>query len=236
MSPDFRTPDENRRVHQAAFFERLHGEAPASVLDVGCGSGRLLELCAAAAVPAVGVERNEAKLVGPRGSGRAVLVASAHALPWPTGAFDWACMRHVAHHLAEPEAAVRELARVCRTGVVIAEPWRDPALPEQRTGRHIDEWMKRQDRRAGHVHETDIPPATLAEWLAACGAWDLSITCRLDRRLVPLDAVAREAEERLERLPPDDEDRRAWVQLVEDIASTNAGCNGTAIVVARRRG
>ncbi len=48
-----------------------------------------------------------------------LLVGDALAMPFPDGAFDLATSGRTLHHLARPEAAIRELARVVRPGGLV---------------------------------------------------------------------------------------------------------------------
>jgi hypothetical protein len=41
----------------------------------------------------------------------------------PDGAVDWATSIEVLEHLPHPEQLVAELARVCRSGVIVSVPW-----------------------------------------------------------------------------------------------------------------
>jgi ubiquinone/menaquinone biosynthesis C-methylase UbiE len=51
-----------------------------------------------------------------------LVAGDAECLPFPDGAFDYAFVHDGLHHLADPEAAISEMARVARCGVVITEP------------------------------------------------------------------------------------------------------------------
>lgn len=163
------------------------------------------------------------------------MAGSAQRLPFGDGTFEWACLRHVAHHLPDPAAAVSELARVARRGVLMAEPWRDTALPAQATGRAFDIWSKRQDRRRGRVHGEDLEPVRLVGWLPEPEAWDVTYAAYPGSRLVPLEELEQEAGPRLEGLDPVHPDRAEWGRILERAARTGMGCTGTVTVIALRR-
>ncbi len=100
------------------------GEIPHGwVLDLGCGTGALLEqvlerypgsVCTGLDLSQGMLERAEARL-----EGRARLIrGDAEALPFDTGVFDAVLCCDSFHHYPDPGAVVREVARVLRPGGV----------------------------------------------------------------------------------------------------------------------
>jgi SAM-dependent methyltransferase len=95
----------------------------ASVLDVGCGSGRLAVELARSGAAVTGIDVSEARLAAARKrAGQAgVDVRALHAdmtalLPFEDGAFAAAVSRLSLMIAADPEAVLRELARVVAPG------------------------------------------------------------------------------------------------------------------------
>jgi SAM-dependent methyltransferase len=88
------------------------------VLDVGCGTGRLLDSLPPS-YERVGVDVSHAMLDRARQKGLEVVEASADALPFRDSSFDLVTTFAVLHHLIDP-ARVRcclgEMARVARPG------------------------------------------------------------------------------------------------------------------------
>lgn len=125
---------------------------PASVLDVGCGTGLILEACRDAGWPAWGVEPDPETLIEAREAGLTVVAGDAARLPFPADSVDWVVMRHVPHHLPEPKAAMAEAWRVAHTGLFLVEPWFEVSDPGQRAAHAIDRFLKRLDRRRGEFH------------------------------------------------------------------------------------
>jgi ubiquinone/menaquinone biosynthesis C-methylase UbiE len=118
-----------RTAADSAAYLRPHLRAGASVLDVGCGPGTItLDLAAAVgAGRVVGIEPVEAPLAlarrnaAARGDARtAFLRADVYELPWDTGTFDVVHAHQVLQHLTDPVAALREMARVTRSGGFVA--------------------------------------------------------------------------------------------------------------------
>jgi ubiquinone/menaquinone biosynthesis C-methylase UbiE len=115
---------------QRAFFDQIHKAAlalaagivhqPASVLDVGCGTGRLLrranrywpEAQLIGVDPAKGMIE-KAKLLTPNAT---FYTAMAEALPLEDASVDLALSTTSFHHWQDQAAGIREIARVLRPG------------------------------------------------------------------------------------------------------------------------
>ena len=94
------------------------------VLDVGCGPGalttELVRLVGATRVTAVDPSEPFVAAVRERHPGVTVEQAAAERLPFPDDAFDAALAQLVVHFMTDPIAGLQELARVTRTGGVVA--------------------------------------------------------------------------------------------------------------------
>ncbi|MDB5396549.1 MAG: ArsR family transcriptional regulator [Rhodospirillales bacterium] len=91
------------------------------LLDLGTGTGRMLQLCAASAERAVGIDMSRemlavarANLDGPDYRHCALRRAPAEKLPFANASFDVVLSHMVLHFLSDPELAVQEAARVLR--------------------------------------------------------------------------------------------------------------------------
>lgn len=106
----------------------------ASVLDVGCGTGRLREAIAGLGALWTGVDASREMLdAGPRGA--ALVHGDLAALPFADRAFDVVVCCRVLHHLhdeRELELAARELLRVARRALVLSF-WDRASWPALRT-------------------------------------------------------------------------------------------------------
>lgn len=92
------------------------------VLEVGCGTGLLLERFARFARRAEGVDLSPGMLAHARARGLDVREGSATALPYPDDSFDVVCSFKVLAHVEDIDRAIAEMFRVTRPGgVVIAE-------------------------------------------------------------------------------------------------------------------
>lgn len=94
-----------------------------SLLDLGTGTGRLLELFAPLYARAVGIDASADMLAVARANLDRAGVANAqvrlgdiHNLPFQRDSFDVVTIHQVLHYLDDPERAVAEAARVLRPG------------------------------------------------------------------------------------------------------------------------
>jgi SAM-dependent methyltransferase len=101
-------------VHEVV-AERIARRRLGSVLDLGCGQGRLREVLPARVLWA-GVDRSPTQLRDcPH---RPVVRADAGRLPFADGAFDAVAALWMLYHLERPQDAIREARRVLRPGGV----------------------------------------------------------------------------------------------------------------------
>jgi ubiquinone/menaquinone biosynthesis C-methylase UbiE len=93
-------------------------------LDVGCGSGALLEALADTLGPdnVSGIDPSDSfvDFARARVPGARVVVGSAESIPFDDGEFDATLSQLVVNFLSDPEAGLREMARVTRPGGVVA--------------------------------------------------------------------------------------------------------------------
>lgn len=92
-----------RYVHQAS-----------RVLDIGCGRGGLIELLQSQVAFVAGVDPDQRSLVEHRAPTVCLVSGLAECLPFPDAAFDLAICSWVLEHLARPQRAFAEIARVLR--------------------------------------------------------------------------------------------------------------------------
>ena len=114
-----------------AFFEYLGLFEHARVLDVGCGPGTFTRYLARYIEPPGliwGVDRDRTfiEYARRRAEERGIsgyvkyAVADALELPFDDGAFDSVTSYTLIEHIPDPEALIREMARVCRAGGTIS--------------------------------------------------------------------------------------------------------------------
>jgi SAM-dependent methyltransferase len=117
------------RDESARSFLEKTGVEPAglrgkTVLDVGCGMGRFMEVCARAGARVFGADLSlavDAARANLRGYPDAcVLQADLFQLPFADGTFDLVYSLGVLHHTPDPRSAFRALPRLVRPGGTLA--------------------------------------------------------------------------------------------------------------------
>lgn len=97
------------------------------VLEVGCGTGLILQRVARVASSAVGIDISPGMLATARERGLEVFEGVATSLPFADASFDLVYSFKVLAHVPDIGLALREMARVCAPGgYVLAEfynPW-----------------------------------------------------------------------------------------------------------------
>ena len=184
---------------EAAVRDTIGARPYRSLLDVGTGTGRMLEILAPAAERAVGVDQSPPML----GMARARLERAGlrhaqlrqgdiYALPVERNAFDLVVLHQVLHYLDDPARALREATRTLRPGGRLLVVDFAPHAEESLRAAHAH-------RRLGFSHEEirDIMAdadldVTLTRDLAPDGAATLTVSLwmgqdrRLQSDLVPL--------------------------------------------------
>ena len=161
--------DELRSLHveesrvEAAMLELIGKKAIQAMLDLGTGTGRLLELFAPLYVRATGVDASREMLAVARANLDAaglsrvqVRQGDIYLLPTPANHFDLVTLHQVLHFLDDPAAAVREAARALAPGgrLLIADfaPHELDFLRDEH-----------QHRRLGFSHDQ------VSGWMKDCG-------------------------------------------------------------------
>ncbi len=104
---------------EAALLSLLPHAGLGRVLDIGTGTGRLLELLGARAATATGLDASRAmlalaraRLAGLQLPNCAVRLGDMYRLPFADAAFDLVVLQMVLHHAEDPAAVLAEAARV----------------------------------------------------------------------------------------------------------------------------
>ncbi|WP_183986935.1 ArsR/SmtB family transcription factor [Sphingomonas jinjuensis] len=106
---------------EAAMQAALGDQPLGTLIDIGTGTGRMLELFGTRAAHALGIDRSSEMLrlarVKLAGRGNTELrQADLYALPMADGEADVAILHHVLHYAQQPGAAIGEAARVLAPG------------------------------------------------------------------------------------------------------------------------
>lgn len=98
-------------------FVRNLPKSRGRVLDIGCGTGHLVQLMAKYFQEIYGIDNSPgmARLASQRVKNAKIVCQSANRLPWPDEYFDYV-ISHTAFHHLEREKAVKEARRVLKKG------------------------------------------------------------------------------------------------------------------------
>ena len=170
-------------------MRELIGEGPFRLmLDIGTGTGRMLELFAPLAEEAIGIDSSRAMLAVARGrlakpefAHVKLRLADAASLPVADNAADLVTIHQVLHYLEHPGEAIREAARVLMPGgrLLMADfaPHELEFLREECAHRRLgisERDMRRWLARAGLtlLEQRELqPPATLGEKGLTVSLW-----------------------------------------------------------------
>jgi len=138
------------------------------LLDLGTGSGRLLELLAPRADSATGVDLSRDMLaaararLGAAGLGRTALrQADASRLPFPAESFDTVTLSMLLHHVDDPAAVLSEAARVLAPGGTLALIDLAPHADDAALRRHAHRWPGfAASRLSAWLREAGLEPAS----------------------------------------------------------------------------
>jgi ubiquinone/menaquinone biosynthesis C-methylase UbiE/DNA-binding transcriptional ArsR family regulator len=166
------------RAMQAAFGEHFSRQPAGLLVDLGTGTGRILELMAGRVQRAIGIDVNQAMLAYARAKLDAlglrhcqVRQGDLYNLPLPDAQADIVTLHQVLHFLDDPARAIREAARLLRPSgrlmIVDFAPHEMEFLREEFAHRRLGldpEQVTQWVEQAGlHVlTHKDMPPATPA--------------------------------------------------------------------------
>ena len=101
----------------------IKGINPASVLDIGCGSGIFLEAFSSVGLFCAGIDFKPEMLHATRGFvlNARVAAATAGQNPFPDKSFDLVFMAHLLHEVDDPAITLKEACRMCKKRIAVLE-------------------------------------------------------------------------------------------------------------------
>ena len=169
FSRNARSWDDLRRLHvseaevEKALREMVGDRPVDSLLDLGTGTGRLLQLFEGIYRHGMGIDASREMLAVARSnleksgiSKASIRLGDIFNLPLESGGFDLVTVHQVLHYLDEPQLAISEAARMLRpSGRLVIVDFAPHGIDALRSEHH--------HARLGFSHET------MAGWLAAAG-------------------------------------------------------------------
>ncbi|MEM7122869.1 MAG: metalloregulator ArsR/SmtB family transcription factor [Pseudomonadota bacterium] len=148
---------------ERCLIDAMTGETVDDLLDIGTGTGRMVELLAPHVGRAIGIDQSRAMLQVARATlerhgikNGSVQRANMYSLPMAPRSFDGVVMHQVLHYAERPAEAIAEAGRVLRDGAPLAIV--DFARHE------------RTDLRDNHAHRwLGFDPSDVAAWAAHAG-------------------------------------------------------------------
>jgi len=174
-----------RTVENSAAYLAPHLRPGLDVLDVGCGPGTITVDVAARVAPGrvVGLDVSPAPLAEARAlAGQAEVavefaVGDVHRLAAPDASFDVVHAHQVLQHLTDPVAALREMARVCRPGGLVAVRDVDYAATTWfPASAGLDRWLQLYRQVARRNGAEPDAGRRLLSWAHAAGLRDMTAT------------------------------------------------------------
>ncbi len=171
-------------VVENALLEAVGDLSGGRILDVGTGTGRILELLGREAEEGVGVDMSREMLAVARArlqradlSNCLVRQADMYQLPYPGGMFDVVTLHQVLHFAERPDAALAEAARVLSPGgklvIVDFAQHEHEELREQHAHRRLgfddaslNEWFRNSSLEPDDVINLPGKPLTVRIWAA----------------------------------------------------------------------
>jgi ArsR family transcriptional regulator len=169
---------------EAALIEIVAAAAPRDLLDIGTGTGRILEILAPRVGQALGIDQSREMLAVARvnleraGSANGMVrLGDMYQLPLPDASFDAVVIHQVLHYADRPAAAIAEAARVLRPKGVLVVVDFAPHLLEYLRVEHahhrlgfsddeVADWCRAAGLESAPPRHLSGDPLTVAIWTA----------------------------------------------------------------------
>jgi ubiquinone/menaquinone biosynthesis C-methylase UbiE/DNA-binding transcriptional ArsR family regulator len=148
---------------EAALIDIIAAAQPRDLLDIGTGTGRMLEILGPRVGQALGIDQSREMLAIARvnleragAANGTVRLGDMYQLPLPDASFDAVVIHQVLHYADRPAAAIAEAARMLRPNGVLAVVDFAPHLLEYLRSEHAH-------------HRLGFADSEVAEWCRAAG-------------------------------------------------------------------
>jgi len=174
----------DEREVEAALTEIIAAAGPQDLLDIGTGTGRMIEILGPRVVHALGIDQSREMLAVARvnleraGLGNSIVrLGDMYQLPLADASFDAVVIHQVLHYADRPASAIAEAARVLRpNGILVVVDFAPHALEflredhaHRRLGfadADVDEWCRAAGLDPESAHRLPGDPLTVVIWTA----------------------------------------------------------------------
>ena len=203
---------------EAALSEVIAAAGPQDLLDIGTGTGRMLEILGPRVIHALGIDQSREMLAVARVNlertglaNSTVRLGDMYQLPLADASFDAVVIHQVLHYADRPAAAIAEAARVLRpNGVLVVVDFAPHALEYLRDEHahrrlgfadpDVDEWCRAAGLDPNPARRLPGDPLTVVIWTAHRPAVSEESAGRLARQLLATTPAASAAAARGERV------------------------------------
>ncbi|MBZ0092977.1 MAG: class I SAM-dependent methyltransferase [Sulfuricellaceae bacterium] len=169
-----------------SWADSLGCQAGDSILEVGCATGRLTRHLAQRGALAHGVDTSPRMLRKAQAANPGVArfeLASALDLPYANERFDFVIAASLLNILAEPEAAMSEMARVCRPGGTVSVLVPQAGMSGEAIAKLADRLnlsgFSREALRTWHRRAPKMQRDTVLEYFSAAGLHEVCCASHL---------------------------------------------------------
>ncbi|MGH3922477.1 MAG: hypothetical protein ACRDTT_06345 [Pseudonocardiaceae bacterium] len=148
----------------------------------------------------------------------------------PDGAYDWAALRNVLHHIPNVQAVLYEALRSARAGVLIAEPWADVSIPSQQLAQDIDRWSKQVHQALGYYHRPGLACTEILDALPSTPATKLTVEYFAELDPIDPEKIFEQMSEFTSQLPAEHLLRRTEQELKRLSATVELTAMGSMTV------
>jgi ArsR family transcriptional regulator len=199
----------DEREVEAALTDIIAAAAPRDLLDIGTGTGRILEILGPRVTSALGIDQSREMLAVARVnleraglSNSIVRLGDMYQLPLADASFDAIVIHQVLHYADRPGAAIAEAARLLRPGgslvLVDFAPHGLEYLRDEHAHRRlgfadadIDEWCGAAGLTPEPSRRLPGDPLTVVLWTARRPADASEILAKAARPVTPAPAIER---------------------------------------------
>ncbi|WP_058505094.1 class I SAM-dependent methyltransferase [Legionella nautarum] len=181
---------------------RQFSPQPRSLLDVGCGEGKVIKYCQEnLKIDVIGVDQHAENVEKLIGKGIKAKVGDARELPFSNEQFDWVIIANVLHHIPNANKALNECLRVAKFGVIASELWYDRSIKSQQYGHELDSWCKSLHQALGFYHRRYLNSGEIIALIQKINIASIDVHYGLSLMETTIDYWLNDQKTYLEQLP-----------------------------------